>query len=452
MKCIILTLLTVKFCIFGFAQNAAAPEQQKVNIQKAIAGLVIMASANFESIKGGKQQESLYSTMYKVTATPELYSQANYINFCKANNKSYFMAYYMLPQAELDNVYSAFIDMPTFGGAKWTFKQVKQEDKYRDASDFVYLAFLYYNGIKVAEFRRNQKEDDANFFLISIGLFDKESTDKPMYDIITHPLDKYVKSAHLTILDDKIVVKDWGAKFDGIYDLKKLSVDSCVSGDCNNGNGRKVLVSVTNNIPHIRIMDGKFKKSVFIGSGDMLIDGEGTKNDGIYEIGKSKDNNNGNHEAKAVFHSSVTNEAIEGKLFGHFTDQFIVCEFNPNWDPRSSDQPKWIKDIYFNDLDLGLMVFYLTKELSDASHKIIAIENANNSSNGSQTNNSVESNNKSSSTPIQKLNIRRTCSTCGGTGKVYHNETEYITYGDKRVATSRRVSETCSACHGRGVL
>lgn len=428
-------------------------------IQASIADLVLKARTNFESIKGSENASSLYSVMYNPTTTPKLNAQANYINYCKADGKSYFMAYYMMPQEDIDFIISAIINMPEYGGSKWRFEQVKQADKYDDNRDFVNLAYLYYDGVKVAQLRKNEHGDKTEYFyLLSIGVFDKTPTKKQAYDPITHPVESYIPSKHLTISNNIIAVKNWGPKFDGEYDVTKLATDSCVSGNCTDGHGRKILASISNNIPHIRIMDGKFKNNVFLGDGDMLIDGEGPVLDGTYELGKFKISYTHNTlESSAVFHPKDFNEAIEG-IFNGYLDggigkalpkyqKFVVCQFRPGNDDKNKNSSTWRKEIYAKDIDLGDMSFYLSKEFMAAYDKMKASEKQ-----PEYTNNSSSTPTRRSGAQIEKLTIRRTCGVCGGTGKTYHNETEYTYSGSSRIATSRRVPETCGSCHGSGYV
>ena len=149
--------------------------------------------------------------MYNVSTTPKLNAQANYINYCKANGKSYFMAYYMMAKEDIDIVLSAIINMPTYGGSKWKFEQVKKEDKYDDEHMFCNLAYLYYDGVKVAQLRKNERGDDIeHYFLLSIGQFDKTSIKRRAHDPITHPVESYQPSQHLTVSNNIISVKNWG--------------------------------------------------------------------------------------------------------------------------------------------------------------------------------------------------------------------------------------------------
>ena len=57
-------------------------------------------------------------------------------------------------------------------------------------------------------------------------------------------LEETQASQHMTVNGNVISVKNWGEKFDGDYDVMKLAKDSCVVGDCMDGNGRKVLAKI----------------------------------------------------------------------------------------------------------------------------------------------------------------------------------------------------------------
>ena len=62
-------------------------------------------------------------------------------------------------------------------------------------------------------------------------------------------------------------------------------------------------------------MEGKFKNNVFLGDGDMLIDGEGPVADGTYELGRFKVSYTHNTlQSSAVFRPKDFNEEVEGVL------------------------------------------------------------------------------------------------------------------------------------------
>ena len=311
---------------------------------------------------------------------------------------------------------------------------------------------MYDDGLKVAEFRRNVRDHDfTDFFLKSLGDFTNTPKNailkNPSIESITYHNEYYRTSPNLNVSGSIITVKNTSSKFDGEYDITKLATNNCLSGDCIDGHGRKVLANVTNNIPHIRIMDGKFKNNVFLGDGDMLIDGETSLLDGTCEIGRVK-GNYGNYDSKASFHPSGYNETIEVRFEGRYDPKYFICSFNPKSDDKKKDDLKWMKDIYsLNRRDLGYYVYSLTKESGEAYSRLENLEKAKTSSNNFSS--EPPATTKTTGGKIERPTFKRTC---GGTGKVYHNVTEYTTYDNNRVANSRQVSETCGTCHGRGPL
>ncbi|MBC7721084.1 MAG: hypothetical protein H7068_03620 [Pedobacter sp.] len=165
----------------------------------------------------------------------------------------------------------------------------------------------------------------------------------------------------MTVNGNVISVKNWGEKFDGDYDIIKLAKDSCVTGDCMDGNGRKVLAKIVNGNPRIRIMEGKFKFGTYLGSGVMLIDGEGKVLDGMYKIEKFKANYYTNQPAaKTVFHSKFTNEDVMGNYSGYGDwgfrsaqdetyQTFVVNDFKPDYHDKKENfkMTVWEKDIFW---------------------------------------------------------------------------------------------------------
>lgn len=164
-------------------------------------------------------------------------------------------------------------------------------------------------------------------------------------------------SEHLIVNGNIITVKNWGAKFDGDYDIVKLAKDSCASGNCINGNGRKITASIKNGNPSICIMEGKFKDTTFLGAGVMLIDGQGDVLDGTYDLGKFKVNYQHNSlSSKTIFHSKFTKEDIVGNYSGYVGfgigsatseyRRYVVGEFIPDYDAKPLPACVWRTKIF----------------------------------------------------------------------------------------------------------
>lgn len=445
---------------FSDDDNAKAKD-----IQAAITDLVSKANSNYISLKGEEYEKSNSSIMYKVLATPKMYAQANYINYFKGNQKNYYIAFYRLAAHDINLIIAAIYGMPIFGGDKWQIKTAQGLDRLADEKHFRNMAFIYYNGAKVGQLRENTRDGDGTpntFYSLTIGLFDNvgSANNISQFQSVTDSEKKYRLSEHLILEGNNITVKNWGPKFDGVYDISKLATDSCVSGNCNDGHGRKIIAAVTKNIPHIRIMEGKFKNNVFLGDGDMLIDGETVMVDGTYELEKFKVNYSHNSlQAKCVFQPKDYNEVVPGYFSGYLGfgigkaidtyEKFVVCKFSADNEDKKRVASKWEKDIVGYDYNLEFYAFWLSKESSDAYAKLKPRETP--SYNNTATTPSRSSN---SGGTLQKLTIRRSCSACGGTGRIGHNETQtqFTTTNGSAIKTMRMVYQTCSTCHGSGVL
>ncbi len=263
-----------------------------------------------------------------------------------------------------------------------------------------------------------------------------------------------IPSNHLILNGNIITVKNWGPKFDGDYDVIKLATDSCVSGNCVDGDGRKILVNITNNIPTIRIMEGKFKHDAFLGHGVMLVDGEGQWYDGTYEIGKYKaDYKHNDLYATATFNPKDLNETIEGHFDGYLDGgigsalsqyrKFVVCRFRPLYESKKTTV--WEQAIYPLERDAELKAIYASAEYK-AARAIIEAREAGYKNNPAP----LKANNSSVSTSTVKA--KTTCSECHGRGRIGHNETQtqFRTTDGSAILTNRMVYETCRACGGSG--
>lgn len=196
-------------------------------------------------------------------------------------------------------------------------------------------------------------------------------------------------SDHLSINSNIITVKNWGAAFDGDYDVLKLASDSCVSGNCIDGKGRRVIATIINGNPRIRIMEGKFKNSTFLGEGVMLIDGYGKVLDGTYELGKFKvDHWHNSLQSKTIFHSKFTREDIIGNYSGYLDygigsaleeyRKFVICDFAPEYDGKDAKQTTWKNDLYLPARTKWLHVYTNTPAFLAARAKALSGNNTKN--------------------------------------------------------------------------
>ena len=166
-------------------------------------------------------------------------------------------------------------------------------------------------------------------------------------------------SDHLSVSGSVISVKGWGTDFDGSYDVAKIANgDSCLSGDCASGHGRKVMASISQTgQPRIRIMDGKFTHNIFTGDGVMLIDGEGPEVAGTYEISRLRINVKMNqYEAKCTFHPKGSTISITGLFYAPYSlnmydprpdyKHYTVCEFKSKRE-EGEEETAWERDVEF---------------------------------------------------------------------------------------------------------
>jgi DnaJ-class molecular chaperone len=206
-------------------------------------------------------------------------------------------------------------------------------------------------------------------------------------------------------------------------------------------------------------MEGKFKNHVFLGEGDMLIDGETPLVDGTYELEKFKVNYTHNSlQSKCVFHPKDYNEDLTGNFSGYLGfgigkaidtyEKFVVCTFSPDNEDKKRTTSKWEKETAEYGHDLEFHAFWLSKEADDAYAKAKLNDAPQYNNNTTTTSGSTNSGGS-----IQKLNIRRTCSACGGTGRIGHNETvTQFNSNGKDIKTMKMVYQTCYTCHGSGLL
>ncbi len=428
-------------------------------IAATIVELLAKASGNFEGMRGQETTREATFVIYKATAAPRMYAQDYYLTFINSNSRSYYMAYYTTPH-DIDIAIASIMDMPKYAGDKWKIEIGKRDDKNINA------ALLYYNGAKVGQLREDVK---AKTFTFSIGLYDNvlsappastaTATAKPDNSATINSVNSSRPSEHLTVNGNTITVKNWGAKFDGEYDILKLAADSCVSGNCEDGHGRKILAGITSTGASIRIMEGKFKHNVFLGEGVMLIDGEGDVLDGTYELGKFKVNYTHNTlQSKTTFHSKFTNEAVEGNFSGYLDDgigkalpeyrKFVVCKFAPEYHDKPATVTVWERDIYQPAYNKWLTARLNSPEFKAAQAEAAAERERKYGPQNNSSNNAKPASGNSNQT---KLTIRSTCSACHGSGRIGHNETQtQFTSNGKDIKTIRMVYETCSSCHGTG--
>lgn len=432
------------------AQKFSAEDLAKSKeINATIVELLSKATSNFEGMRGEEVAREATFSMYKATATPKMYAQDYYITLANSNNRSYYMAWYST-QHEIDLAIASIMDMPKYDGEKWKIVLDKNDDKNINA------AFLYYNGAKVGKLREDVK---GKTFSFSIGLFDNilpgSSTSGSLVptekkdNSKSKNLGNQNPSGHLTVTGNIITVRDWGEKFDGDYDVVKLAADSCVSGNCEDGKGRKILAGITGTGARIRIMEGKFKHNVFLGDGVMLIDGEDDVVNGTYELGKFKINYKHNTlQSKTTFHSEFTKEDVEGNFSGYLDDdigsalpeyrKFVVCKFAP--EDHVKPTSVWERDLYLPAYNKWLIALQNSPEFKAAQAK-----------NAAETERKLgpqnhTSNNSTPLTKSQSTAYKASCPMCYGSG--YYGQGSYISRNGTNVYERPR----CTYCGGKGYV
>jgi len=418
-----------------------AQELEPETIRKQVAELVRHANVDYPDRRGEVVLDNEQQTLYKLTVPhDDLQTDNQYVSVLKKNKQGFFMAFYYGKSAiELTTL--AFTGFDDINEKNDYFDKTNYRCKHKlqTNSDGYLTDTIFYKTLPVAVLNISQRDNSA---VITVGIFNSKNlaAEKTLLPpMIEQPYPTGSPFDHMTVKGNIITVHDWGKDFDGDYDVSILAKDSCVSGNCDIGKGRKVLASIVNGQPRIRIMQGRFRHHVFLGTGIMLIDGEGPAVDGTYELKpfdySYKTNNIG---AKGTFHTKVGNEVFEGVFNGYFDfgigaafstyQKFVVCKFRPNI--ADGVVSPYMRDVYWPQSDLENDIYrasaeYRREEAKRAADRVrFANQKAYN-----------EDHDK--------------CDCCGGKGVItQHDLVHYQVSGNNYMVYS---TVRCNCCNGTGL-
>ena len=337
--------------------KAHASNDDYAYLRQDIEKMVAIAINNFPDRRGLAIEDDATHTVYRVSPPYDpfltTYIEEQYITTDKESGHALLSKVYRDQNAK--DIISAFTSFAN--------SENKDTKDYTTHSALVQLPggdfadTLRYKGIAVAVLYAN---GDKSFAVLTIGIIhnaDRAAAAANLPKPYEKPWPTTKISDHLAVNGTTITVKAWGEDFDGNYDVAKIAAgDSCLSGDCSSGHGRKVLASFSaTGQPRIRIMDGKFTHDIYTGDGVMLIDGEGPEVAGTYEISKLRINGKMNqYEAKCTFLPKGSKIPVKGLFYAPYSlnmydphpdyKHYTVCTFHPKTD-EGEPESDWERDV-----------------------------------------------------------------------------------------------------------
>lgn len=436
MKRIVFTFLILILGMQTYAQISVEAVRRKIN------ELVARASIDYPDRRGAIVLDNDAQTTYAATVPYfDLNTSAQFTNVLKKTNQAFFVAVYS-DDSDIEKVTAAFTDfdekaqkdiLHTFEKTNYTEK--KQMQKNADA----YLTdTVFYKNMPVAVLNINP---DGKTAIVTIGLINSKNL--AAEKAILPPMEEHPYKAgspleNMSISGNVITVHDRGKDFDGDYNVSILAKDSCVSGNCENGKGRKVLASIVNGLPRIRIMQGRFIRNVFVGNGVMLVDGEGPATDGTYKIESFSINYTHNDiGADAVFHPKAGNEVLKGRFDGYYDGgigaafpqyrKFVVCKFRPR---STTGDGSWERDAYWPKEMLEHDRYKASAQYRDEEAKRLA-QNA-------------------EFDAIKQRNLATDkCGCCGGKGVT--TQQDFVHFAGTGNNYMRYANVKCTCCNGTGL-
>ncbi|WP_295671989.1 hypothetical protein [uncultured Mucilaginibacter sp.] len=436
MKQLLLTLLVLSIGTRLFAQ-----ELNVEDIRGIIAKLIRHANIDYSDRRGEVVLDNEQQVIYKVTVPYHDFGTDNqYITVTKASKQALFTAVYFgnYPVNITTKAFTGFDD-PNEKDDNFDKTGYKGKHKMQTNTDGYLTDTIFYKTLPVAVLNTSATDNSA---VITIGIVNSKNlaAEKAMLPpMIEQPYPAGSPFDHMRVNGNIITVHDWGKDFDGDYDVSVLAKDSCVSGNCVLGKGRKVLASIVNGQPRIRIMQGKFRRSVFLGSGVMLIDGEGPAVDGTYEIQSFTYSYTNNYiGAKGTFHTKVGNEVFNGEFNGYYDwgigaafpeyQKFVKCEFRPNI--VTGVVSPYMRDAYWPQSELEVDIDHASAQYRKDEAKRLA-------------NNAYAANQKAYSEENDK------CTCCGGKGIItQHDLVHFQVSGNNYM---EYYSVKCTCCNGTGL-
>ena len=353
----IITLFACFVCAFA---NAALDPRYLCDDIKT---MVALAIKDYPDRRGPVVEDNAAQAIYHVSPPYDpfltAYIEEQYITIDKATGHALFSKVYRGENAR--DINTAFT---SFAGASQPGAPVGNRDnnytvslKSATQANGDFTDTLRYKGIAVAFLYSNAVE---SFAVLTIGILhdaDRAAAATTLPQPYERPWPATKTTDHLKVTGTVITVSGWGADFDGAYDVAKIAHgDSCLSGDCSSGHGRKVLASISvSGNPDIRIMEGKFTHNIYTGDGVMLIDGEGPEVAGTYEIGKLRINVKMNqYEAKCTFLPKGSSVPVHGLFYAPYSlnmydphpdyKHYTVCTFLPRTE-EGKPTSDWERDV-----------------------------------------------------------------------------------------------------------
>ncbi len=343
------------------AQLATHPEL----FFRQLVALVHIVPTDFRDNRGTMTDEDESIKIYTATAPyRDLHAAAQYIGVPKDGTPAYYFATYVGEEA-IGSIQTAFLGLATMVSrredlllqGKNEYEGFSADAVMRKTDSGAMIAYLIFKETVVAKLYIPAKRGAATLYIGIINSKNPTADRSKLSPVPTQP-------DQVTVAGTTITIKGLGPHFDGSYDIEKLPPDGCVSGNCSEGNGRKVIASITAAGPRIRILDGKFANRLYSGEGEMLIDGEGPVLDGTYEVGKFKVDPYAGLQAKTTFHPKYAKGAVKGNLCGYYdyaigsdkpayrqyvrgVHSYKSCEFAPEYhDKPTAPVTEWERDIY----------------------------------------------------------------------------------------------------------
>ncbi len=277
---------TFLFTLALFAVSVAAQAATDTRyLRDDILKMIALATSDYLDRRGPVLEDDATHTVYHVSPPYDhfltSYIEEQYITTDKSSGHALFSkAYRDMDASDIIMTFASFANVEStasgYLGSDPRGYTVHSAMVRQPGGDFADT--LRYKGIAVAVLFANAEKTLA---VITIGIIHDEDRAAAAAAGLPVPRERpwpaTKVSEHLTVSGSVITVKGWGPDFDGAYDVANITrVDSCLSGDCSNGHGRKVLAFISaSGQPRIRIMDGRFTHDIFTGDGVMLIDGEG---------------------------------------------------------------------------------------------------------------------------------------------------------------------------------
>ena len=482
MRKYLLILLTCSGLI-THAQSWSEAELAKIrDINNNIANIVVKSAIGFKDLEGAVRQNDNGTIIYDAKEIPGMHAQQYFVTEVPAKFRSIYMSYYTNPD-DVAYVIAAVFAEPAFAGSKWTLRINPSKSEGETDKDIL-LA-----GVKVGNLNVRSKEKTA---VLSLGFYEDPGsvstpTAAPVKEepkvtakcesgncqagkgelvifsktgILTDRLSgefgggQFTKGIHymygtglgpasyekdegifkeFILTQGTVTLSGYGLK-DSVFDTKNYTdAGNCISGDCNNGEGRFLQMTPSFGRAQIFIFDGKFKDHGFL-EGTVFIEGVDTLFDGNYTIKNYHYRPKHNQAfADAVFIPRGYSEEIKGTWFAqsngfqrvpfYLSDDYHRHEGRFIMELKTKNLPAWLMEVYIPISNARAVIHDREaheQAVADLEYDMKIHPN------DYKTDNNVSTN--------------TTCSCCNGTGSV----------GSGKTFMGREIPKRCSCCGGTG--